>query len=106
MAAVVVAAALLVAQVAPVADGYVTGAPVPEWLGLATLGGRDAIQLGDGCGDVVPGVNVIINGDGELQVIDPLRGPDSELCEVVNRVHMSDVPCATSGSGECDVAFS
>jgi hypothetical protein len=86
--------------------GYVTGAPVPEWLGLATLDGRDAIQLGDGCADVVPGVNVIIDDNGELQVIDPLSGPQAQQCEIVNRVHMSDVPCATGQLGTCDVAFS
>jgi hypothetical protein len=88
------------------ASGYITSAPVPEWLGLATLGGRDAIQLGDGCGDVVPGVNVVMDDNGELRVIDPINGLDPLTCVVVNRVHMSDVPCATSRLGVCDVAFS
>jgi hypothetical protein len=102
----VVAVLLVFLQAAPGAYAYVTGAPVPEWLGLATLGGRDAIQLGEGCADVVPGVNVVVDDDGALQVIDPVRGMGPLLCEVVNRVHMSDVPCATSRQGVCDVAFS
>jgi hypothetical protein len=106
MVAVALAAAMLVSQVAPQAFGYVTGAPVPQWLGLATLDGRDAIQLGDGCANVVPGVNVVLDDDGALQVVDPVKGVESDTCEVVQRVHVSDVPCATSRLGVCDVAFS
>ncbi len=86
--------------------GYVTGAPVPNWLGLATLGGRDAILLGDGCGDVVPGVNVLVDEDGALQIVDPVRGVQADMCTLVQRVHMSDAPCAQNGAGVCDVAFS
>jgi hypothetical protein len=99
-------AALVWLQPAPGASGYVTGAPVPEWLGLATLTGRDAIQLGEGCADVVPGVNVIMDGDGELHVMDPINGLRPSGCEVVSRIHVSDVPCATGRMGVCDVAFS
>jgi hypothetical protein len=107
MTAFALAALVLVSQVAaPDAYGYVTGAPVPEWLGLATLGGRDAIQLGDGCADVVPGVNVVLDDNGELQVVDPIHGVGATPCEVLQRVHMSDVPCATSRTGVCDVAYS
>ena len=86
--------------------GYVTGAPVPNWLGLATLGGRDAIQLGEGCEDVVPGVNVLVHEDGALQIVDPVRGAQADRCTLVQRVHMSDAPCAQNGAGVCDVAFS
>ena len=86
--------------------GYVTGAPVPNWLGLATLAGRDAIQLGDGCQGVVPGVNVLVDADGALQVVDPVRGVQTGMCTLVQRVHMSDAPCAQNGVGVCDVAFS
>ena len=85
--------------------GYVTGAPVPNWLGLATLDGRDAIQLGDNCSMVAPGVNIIIDVEGELQIVDSLGGLQPDVCRIVNEVHMSDVPCATSPAGECDVAF-
>jgi len=102
-----VAVAVLVwLQATPAASGYVTGAPVPEWLGLATLAGRDAIQLGEGCADVVPGVNVVVDEDGELQVVDPINGLRPSGCEVLNRIHVSDVPCATGRMGVCDVAFS
>jgi hypothetical protein len=106
MAAVAVAALVLVSQVAPGAFAYVTGAPVPEWLGLATLQGRDAIQLGEGCADVVPGVNVVMDDDGALQVVDPIHGVEPTACAVLQRVHVSDVPCAKSGLGVCDVAYS
>jgi hypothetical protein len=87
-------------------NGYITGAPIPSWLGLATLGGRDAIELGDGCGSVVPGVNVILDESGLMRVVDPMRGIDQDTCVIVNRLHMSDMPCATNQSGTCDVAFS
>jgi hypothetical protein len=106
MLAVALAAVVLVSQVGPDAYGYVTGAPVPQWLGLATLTGRDAIQLGEGCADVAPGVNVLLEDDNELQVVDPIKGVEPDTCEVVQRVHMSNVPCATSRLGVCDVAFS
>jgi hypothetical protein len=62
--------------------------------------------VGDGCAGVVPGVNVVMEGDGELQVVDPIKGVEPDTCEVVQRVHVSDVPCATSRLGVCDVAFS
>jgi hypothetical protein len=51
-------------------------------------------------------VNVVMEGDGELQVVDPIKGVEPDTCEVVQRVHVSDVPCATSRLGVCDVAFS
>jgi hypothetical protein len=89
---------------------YITGAPVPDWLGLATVQGRDAIQLGDGCGAVVPGVNVVQlsseDVDLALQVVDPILGRQPDVCVVVERRHMSNAPCARNPSGVCDVAFS
>src|SRR4051812_1050138 len=39
-------------------------------------------------------------------VVDPIKGVAPDTCEVLQRVHMSDVPCATSRQGVCDVAFS
>jgi hypothetical protein len=87
-------------------SAYVTGAPVPDWLGLASLEGRDAIQLGDHCDGVVPGVNVLLLDDGNLQLVDPLSGVRSEICVVVTHLHMSDVPCARNPTGACDVAYS
>jgi hypothetical protein len=90
----------------PGAVGYVTSAPIPDWLGLATLEGREAIQLGDNCGLVVPGVNVVLDADGRLQAIDPLTGLQPQACTLVNDRHMSDVPCQTNPAGACDVAFS
>ncbi len=91
-------AMLLVSRVAPEASGYVTGAPVTQWLGLATLDGCDAIQLGDGCANVVPGVNVVRHDGGELEVVDPIEGVAPDTCPVLEQVHISDVPCATSPS--------
>jgi hypothetical protein len=90
----------------PEQTGYVTGAPLRDWLGLATTGGRDAVQLGDGCAGVVPGVNVVLDQAGDLQVVDPVTGLNPEVCAVVFRRHISDVPCATNPAGLCDVAFS
>jgi hypothetical protein len=83
-----------------------TGTPLPDWLGLATTSGRDAVQLGDGCAGVLPGVNVVVEDSGHLQVIDPVRGVEPNVCEVNSRTHISDVPCATNAAGACDVAFS
>jgi hypothetical protein len=40
---------------------YVTADPASSaWMVLATLDGRYAIQLGDGCDGVVEGVNVLV----------------------------------------------
>jgi hypothetical protein len=97
---------LTVAQSAPDQYAYITAAPIPDWLGLATSSGRDAIQLGDGCAGVLPGVNVIQVEADEVQVVDPLRGLQPETCTILQRLHMSDVPCATNTSGACDIAFS
>jgi hypothetical protein len=94
---------------------YVTGAPVPDWLGLATQSGRDAIRLGEGFSGVAPGVNVLQEiaevPDDEavgltLQVVDPVLGVQAEVCTVIERLHMSDVPCARNADGVCDVAHS
>lgn len=105
-ALVAVLQAYVASQVLPAESGYVTGAPVRDWLGLATINGRDAVQLGDGCAGVTPGVNVVVDDSGDLRVIDPLLGPQPDLCVVSSRQHVSDVPCATNPAGACDVAFS
>ena len=89
-----------------VAAGYITAAPVPNWLGLATLDGRDAIQLAEECNVIGPGVNVLVFDDGAVQAIDPIQGPAPVLCTIVQRIRMSDTPCAQNASGACDVAFS
>ncbi len=94
------------AQTQPDPNGYVTGSPVTDWLGLATSAGRDAIQLGDGCTGVVPGVNVVQDEAGDLQIVDPIRGIQPDRCVIINRLHMSDVPCARNAAGACDVTFS
>ncbi len=86
--------------------GYITGAPVPNWLGLATPAGRDAIQLAAGCAAVTHGVNVVVLDDSALQPVDPITGPAPQVCTIVQRVHVSDVPCALNPAGECDVAYS
>jgi hypothetical protein len=91
--------------VAPEQSGYLTGAPVPDWLGLATAGGRDAIALGDGCATAAPGMNVVILDSDHVQVVDPLAGPLPGACMLASRVRMSDVPCARNPAGLCDVAF-
>ena len=92
--------------VAVAVAGYVTAAPVPDWLGLATPAGRDAIQLSAGCSAVVPGMNVLILDDDVLQPIDPIEGLMPKTCTLVQRVHMSDIPCARNAQAACDVAFS
>ena len=86
-------------------SGYLTGAPVPDWLALATAVGRDAIVLGDGCGVAIPGMNVLMLDSDQVQLVDPLAGPLPGACRLVRRVHMSDVPCAHNPAGQCDVAF-
>src|SRR5262249_32653521 len=91
---------------APPQTGYLTGAPVPDWFGLATLRGRDAIQISSTCRGVVPGVNVILRDGGELQVIDPISGVQPEACSILLQLHMPDVPCVQNAAGTCDVAFS
>ncbi len=86
-------------------SGYLTGAPVPDWLGLATTGGRDAIVLGEGCETAAPGVNVVILDSEHVQLVDPLAGPRPGACTLGTRVHMSDMPCVRNPMGLCDVAF-
>ena len=99
------AAAVVLFAGAPVQFGYLTGAPVPDWLGLATSDGRDAVVLGDGCETAMPGMNVVILDSDHVQVVDPLTGPWPGTCTLARRVHMSDVPCARNPMGMCDVAF-
>jgi hypothetical protein len=97
------------AQDVPPQTAYITGAPVPEFLGLATLGGRYAIELGTDCEAVVPGVNVIVSETPDqplLQVVDPIAGVQPQRCAINHRQHMSDVQCATNVAGACDVTFS
>ena len=92
-------------EAGPEQSGYLTGAPVPDWLGLATTGGRDAIVLGEGCETAAPGVNVVILDSDHVQLVDPLVGPRPGACMLATRVHMSDTPCAHNSAGLCDVAF-
>jgi hypothetical protein len=98
-------AAVLFASAPELSGGYLTGAPVPDWLGLATAGGRDAIVLGEGCETAAPGVNVVILDSDHVQVVDPLAGLQPGACTLARRVRMSDVPCALNPEGLCDVAF-
>jgi hypothetical protein len=86
-------------------SGYLTGAPVPDWVGLATPGGRDAIMLGEGCETAAPGVNVVMLDSDHVQVVDPFLGVLPVPCTLARRMHMSDVPCAHNPAGACDVAF-
>jgi len=86
-------------------SGYLTGAPVPDWIGLATAGGRDAVVLGDGCDTASPGMNVVMLDSYHVQLVDPLSGREAGACRLASRVHMSDVPCALNPAGQCDVAF-
>ena len=86
-------------------SGYLTGAPINDWLGLATTGGRDAIVLGEGCESAKAGANVIVLDWDHLQIVDPFTGPGQATCTLARRVHMSDVPCARDPLDLCDVAF-
>ena len=86
-------------------SGYLTGAPVPDWLALATAVGRDAVVLGDGCDVATPGMNILMLDSDHVQLVDPLAGPLPGACRLARRVHMSDVPCAQNPVGQCDVAF-
>jgi hypothetical protein len=90
---------------APEQSGYLTGAPVPNWLGLATADGRDAIVLGEACETAAPGMNVVILDPSHVQVVDPLAGPQPGACTLVSRKRMSEAPCARNPAGLCDVAF-
>jgi len=99
------AVAVLLFASTPEQSGYLTGAPVPDWLGLATVGGRDAIVLGGGCDAAAPGMNVVILDADHVQVVDALAGPLPGACTLARRMHMSDVPCARDTAGLCDVAF-
>jgi hypothetical protein len=99
------AMAVVLLAMGPEQSGYLTGAPVPDWLGLATPRGRDAIVLGDGCETAAPGMNVVILDSEHVQVVDPLAGPQPGACTLAGWVHMSDVPCARNPAGLCDVAF-
>ena len=98
------AASLLFATL-PEQSGYLTGAPVPDWIGLATTGGRDAVMLGNGCDAAVPGMNVVVLDADHLQLVDPLAGAVPGACTLARRVHMSDVPCARNPAESCDVAY-
>lgn len=100
-----VSTSLLLSASPPDQSGYLTGAPVPDWLGLAITGGRDAIVLGDGCETAAPGLNVVILDPDHIQVIDPLAGPVPGVCTLTRRMRMSNVPCARNLAGLCDVAF-
>ena len=102
---VAVSTLLLLSASPPEQSGYLTGAPVPDWLGLATTVGRDAVVLGDGCETATPGLNVVILDPDHVQVIDPLAGPVPGVCMLTRRVRMSNVPCARNLAGLCDVAF-
>jgi hypothetical protein len=98
-------AAVVLLAIPPGQSGYLTGAPVSGWFGLATSGGRDAVVLGDGCDMAAPGMNVVVLNTDHLQVVDPLEGPQPGACTLTRRLHMSDVPCARNPTGLCDVAF-
>jgi hypothetical protein len=90
-------------------QAYVTGNPANAgWLGLATVDGRYAIQLGEGCGDVVEGVNVLARSDEAnltLQVVDPTQGVLESVCTIVKRVRTGETPCAKNPDSLCDYAY-
>jgi hypothetical protein len=86
-------------------SGYLTGAPVPDWVGLATAVGRDAVVLSEGCDVASPGMNIRMLDSDHVQLVDPLAGLLPGACRLARRVHMSDVPCAHNPVGQCDVAF-
>jgi hypothetical protein len=99
------AAAVVLLAMGPEQSGYLTGAPVLDWLGLATPHGRDAVVLSGGCETAAPGMNVVILDSDHVQVVDPIAGPRPGACTLARQVHMSDVPCARNPAGLCDVAF-
>jgi hypothetical protein len=105
MTLLMVWASLLLVANALGQSGYLTGAPVPGWLGLATDAGRDAVVPGAGCDSAAPGVNVVVLDPDHVQVVDPLAGLQPGTCALARRQHMSDSPCARNAAGLCDVAF-
>jgi hypothetical protein len=91
----------LLAQVLTAPQAYTTGDI--DQLGLATLNGRYSIELGQGCDDIGPGVNVeLLPGSGGVAAIAPI-GSD-QVCNVLIDERTSDEPCAQNSDGDCDVA--
>jgi hypothetical protein len=95
--------ALLFVQTLELPSAYTTTVDVPDHLGLATTDGRFTIELGLGCDDLGPGMNVAyLPGSGGVASIQ-VAGGDA-LCNVFVDGHTSDVPCAINDAGACDVA--
>jgi hypothetical protein len=76
-----------------------------DGLGLGLQDGTWEVWLGDGCGDVVAGRNVLVDrASWTLQVVD-VYGPEGGTCQVMRSVQRNDVPCARNPDGVCDIGF-
>jgi hypothetical protein len=91
-------------------QAYVTADPGrSDRVGLATQDGRYALVLGDGCDQVVPGVNVLMSTDDAggllLQVVDPILGVQDQAYSVLDQERVGDTPCGKNPAGQCDVGW-
>jgi hypothetical protein len=110
MLGVIIYAALMIVETARAQESqqaYTLADPVrPDGYGLATLGGRYSISLGDACGDsgVAQNMNVTIEpvpGFSGIAIIAPADGSGGP-CPIRFERQESDVTCFTI-DGVCDV---
>lgn len=83
---------------------YTVADPVREGgLGLATLGGRYAISVGDGC-TVGPDTNVELAEVRGFTGIAVMRtGPNDSWCMIRFEQQVSEIPCFWGDDGQCDI---
>jgi hypothetical protein len=90
-------------------QGYTVSAEAnPDSLGLVLPEGTWQIWLGDGCGYMRAGVNVMVDGTidaPQLQIVDPISGVRDQVCQVTRTFKRSDAGCVTNPDGVCDVAW-
>ena len=88
---------------------YTTADPINEdRLGLATLSGRYSVKPDHGCEAITVGQNVLIYPYYNIPPWLTIAGPEVrdllDTCQVLVYGRMSNTPCFTNESGECDVA--
>lgn len=88
-------------------QAYTLSDPVrPDGYGLATLGGRYSISLGDACGTsgIMPNMNVWIEPIPGFTGAAVLMLPDGSQCPVRFESLEAEQPCFVNDAGECDIA--